>query len=82
MKPNLITSVTFNDEGHLSDFLNSTELTAQEVRADLVSRLKRGEGLVVAVAESPARALVLRSAIDAQHKGQLTGNDLVLVPFA
>lgn len=74
--------MNFNDEGHLSDLLNSDALTAQEVRADLVSRLKRGEGIVVAVAESPARALALRSTIDAQYIGQPTGDDLVLVPFA
>lgn len=82
MKPNLITTVTFNDEGSLHDLLHSTEASAVESRASLASRLKQGEGLVAAVPGLPARAIVLWSAIDPSQKGMASGDELVLLSFA
>ncbi len=82
MKPNLITTVTVTDEGSLHDLLHSTEASAVETRASLASRLKQGEGLVVAVPGLPARAITLRSAIDPTHKGKTSGDELVLLSFA
>jgi hypothetical protein len=82
VKPSLITTVNVNDEGHLHDLLHSSESSAAESRGALVSRLKQGERLIAAVPGQPARAIVLRSAIEPSHKGKPSGDDLVLVPFA
>jgi hypothetical protein len=81
MKPSLITSVYFANEDALRDLLQSTETTASEVRADLVGRLKRGEGLVAVVPNGPPRALVLRSTVDPTVKGKPGGDDLTPLPF-
>lgn len=82
MKVSLITNVHFSDEETLTDLLSSSELTAQETRSELVSRLKRGEGLVAVVDGAAPRAIVLRAAADPSLKGTPDGETLTCLSFA
>jgi hypothetical protein len=72
MRPTQITSVYF--EGAFSDFLSSQETTAQELRSELVGRIKKDEGLVAIVAGAHPRVLLLKSSLDPALKGQKAGD--------
>lgn len=82
MTPTMVTSVYFENENVFSDFLVSSELTAKEIRSTLVSRLKKGEGLVAVINGSAPRGLVLRSTMELNLKGKIEGDELTSIPFA
>lgn len=82
MRVSLITNVHFQDPSTFDELFISKELTAQEIRFELVTRLKRGEGLVAVVDGEAPRAIVLRAAIDPSLKGTPEGDALTYLPFA
>lgn len=77
MKPTLITNVEFNSEGDMRDLFSSQELTAIEVRNELLSRARAGEKLVAIVPGEVPRALVMKSELDSSLKGSAEGDELV-----
>jgi len=68
MKPTLISSIYFENEADLTEFIVSNELTAKEIRSNMISRLKNGEGIVAVINDSSPRALVLRYTVEPKLK--------------
>lgn len=68
--PKYVTVVYFRSEADLSEFLTSTEATAEQTRRELISRINNGERIVAEVNDVPYVNFVVSGGSDSAHVSQ------------
>lgn len=82
MKTNTIHTFEIEDEGDLQDALSGNGALGQATQDAFVKVLRHGDAVIVRVPEMPARAVVLKEAIERMLGQKLPGGPVVAVPFA
>ena len=81
MRPTSITSLYFEHEHELTEFLQSAETTAKELREKIVNNIKNRQGYVVTFKEGAPKALILRSVVDQSVVGTPDGDTIYPISF-